>query len=499
MAEGHRADFQVRSSDAILDEEEVWSCALELILKPNLVQIGWAIPKLSSISIGVRKLKNTFAPADRLPPEVLALALTFRESERDLISATVVCKYWRRTLVSTPTLWNKIICSEWEDPRIIAPRVQAYLERSGSIPIDVQIHARAFQPLSSHTERFSSLRMFLDYPSGLDEIAQHFSKPTPILETISLHLRDWNQRTRVLPSTFFKAVLSSVRTLTLCGAILPPGPCRLSRLTKFTLKTRSGTGVLSITLLDCLERMPLLRIFEAKLYCVHRPDDVPEGRVVTLPYLEEITITADHQSLGPLEISILPALCLPSAHRVSIWSIRLLGITPTPILPLSFEERLPGLSTTPEVFVTLGEEFNIGFFGPRQSALTLSVHWVAPFAFTPSTFGGVPFGSVRKLRACFTGPLQNSVYLVALLRAMEGLEWLEVERNVGDPLADWAKVDDQAGICPALITLIVDITDVDIEETERRVRGLELARGRAGVPITRVEIGYRRDWVPVGF
>ena len=457
------------------------------------------IPRLISISTSVRQLKNSFAPVNRLPPEVLALVPTFRESERDLISATAVRTYWRRTLVSTPTLWNKIICSEWEDPRIIAPRVQAYLERSGSIPIDVQIHARAFQPLSSHTERFSSLRMLLDYPSGLDEIAQHFSKPTPILETISLHLRDWNQRTRVLPSTFFKAVLSSVRTLTLCGAILPPGPCRLSRLTKFTLKTRSGTGVLSITLLDCLERMPLLRIFEAKLYCVHRPDDVPEGRVVTLPHLEEITITANRECCGPLTIPILPALCLPSAYRVSIRLIRAHVVLPTPILPLSFEERLPGLTTVPEVSVTLGEEFNIKFFGPRQSTLTLSIHRPSLFTLTLSALGGVPFGSVRKLRVCSPSPGEGSLHLVALLQVMKGLEWLEVEGYVGDPLADWARVDDQAMMCPALITLIVDITDVDIEETERRVRGLELARGRAGVPITRVEIGYRRDWVPVGF
>ena len=178
----------------------------------------------------------------------------------------------------------------------------------------------------------SSLRIFLDHPSNLGKIAEHFSKPTPILETISLHARDWNQRTLVLAPTFFEAVLSSLRTLTLCGAALSPGPYRLSRLTKFTLETRTGMGVPSVALLDSLELMPLLRIFQAKLCSLYQPDAVPQGRMVTLPYLEEIKITVDHKSWGLLTIPILPALCLPSARGVSIRSVSASGVLPSPIL-----------------------------------------------------------------------------------------------------------------------------------------------------------------------
>ncbi|KAF9782264.1 hypothetical protein BJ322DRAFT_207313 [Thelephora terrestris] len=53
--------------------------------------------------------KTSLAPINCLPPEILALIPTFRESEKVLINATAVCKYWRRTLVSTPSLWNKIV------------------------------------------------------------------------------------------------------------------------------------------------------------------------------------------------------------------------------------------------------------------------------------------------------------------------------------------------------------------------------------------------------
>ena len=376
-------------------------------------------------------------------------------------------------------------------PEAITSHVQAYLERSGSVPIDVQIHAFASRLLSPHTGRISSLRLFLGRPSNLDEIAEHLSKPTPILEAISFHVWDWDDPMLVLPPTLFEALLSSVRTLDFHGATLAPGPCKLSRLTNFILETRVTTIVPSVVLLDTLEGMSLLQFFEAKLYCAREPDPVPGDRVVTLPHLEEITIMTDGEYIGLLAIPVLPALCLPGAHRVSVRSISTFTFPPTPILPLSFEERLPALSVTPRVSVTLGDEFKLEFFGPDQSELTLSINTLLGFIFTQSTFGGAPFGSVRKLHACFSSRNVDPVTFVAVLRAMGGLEWLEMEHDTGGPLTCWAEADNQAGICPALITLT--ITDIDIGKAKRCVRELEQARKRAGIPMARVEIGYDSD------
>ena len=322
-------------------------------------------------------------------------------------------------------------------------------------------------------------------------MAEHLSKPAPILEAMSLHLWDWYHPTLVLPPTIFEALLSSVRTLTLHGATLAPGPCILSRLTKFTLETRVTAIVPSVVLLDTLERMPLLQSFDAKLYCAMEPDPVPEGRVVTLPDLEEITIMTDGEYIGPLTIPVLLALCLPAARRVSVRSIGAFTFPPTPILPLSFEERLPALSVTPQVSVTLGDDFKLEFFGPDQSELTLSINTLLGFIFTQSKFGGAPFGSVRKLRACFASHNVDSMTFVDVLRAMGGLEWLDMEHNTSEPLTCWAEADDQAGICPSLITLT--ITDVDIREAKRCVRELEQTRKRAGVSMARVAFGYRCD------
>lgn len=155
--------------------------------------------KLSSISTSVFQLKNSFAPINRLPPEILALIPTFRKRERDLIRAVAVCKYWRRTLISTHNLWNDIIYSERADRNITAPRVNAYFERSGSVPVKVQIPAHTSRFLSPYTERISWLRMFIGHPSNLDEIAKRLWKRAPLLERLCLRVKDWDQPTLVTP------------------------------------------------------------------------------------------------------------------------------------------------------------------------------------------------------------------------------------------------------------------------------------------------------------
>jgi hypothetical protein len=93
---------------------------------------------------------------------------------------------------------------------------------------------------------------------------------------------------------------------------------------------------------------------------------------------------------------------------------------------------------------------------------------------------------VRKLHVCFQSSNADSKFFVTILRAMRGLEWLELEQNTGEPLIYWARVDDQAGICPVLTTLI--ITDADTERAKLCVQWLEGVRKRVDLPVARVEI-----------
>ena len=438
--------------------------------------------KLPSISIRLRQLKNSFVPINRLPPEILALIPTFRESEEDLMSATAVCKYWRRTLVSAPKLWNNIVCGR---DTVINPRMHMYFERSGSVPIVVRIHSNASRLLSSHTERVSGLTMFIDHPSDIDEIAQYLSKPAPLLETITLRVAHWGRRCLILPPEFFKGFISSARTLILHGTILFPGPCKLSRLTKFTLET-DLTDATSANLLDALEQMPSLQIFNASLRSRSSRGQAPGNRVVTLRRLEEISITMlmDDNSFAPAAGQILPSLRLPSARKVLLMSIGASDIPLTPILPLSFEDRLPSLSVLPKASVVLDKGLNVsGFFGPGGSELKLLTSSDAPYAFVQSTFGGLPFDSVHTLQVSFRSSTVDRVFFVNLLRHTKGLKRLQLKQNTMGPLTSWIGLDDQAGTCPALDTLIV----ID-DKTQGCVEVLKQIRECAGVPIGKVKV-----------
>ena len=137
--------------------------------------------------------------------------------------------------------------------------------------------------------------------------------------------------------------------------------------------------------------------------------------VVTLSHLGEVTITMDDSFGVGLASPILLALCLSSVRRINMRLSGIFYVPSIPILPPSFEERLPGLSATSEVFFTFHSEINvgIGFFGLHQSQLTLSINSVVPYFFRATTFGGAPLGSVRKLRVRFWRPIR---YLLSFFR-----------------------------------------------------------------------------------
>ena len=448
-------------------------------------QIDQAMLKLTPISISLRQLKNSLASINRLPPEILALIPTFRESEKDLISATAVCKYWRRTLISAPILWNNIVCSEQASRDAVGRLVRMYFERSGSVPVNVQMHARASRLLSPYTGRISQLTIFLENRSDLDEIAEHLSKSAPLIETVAIRVSHWHERGLVLPPGFFEAFLSSARTLTLRGAILSPGPCRLSKLTRFTLKMCLA-NVTSTILLDTLDQMPLLQLFDAHLKCANEQDPVPGDRVVTLPHLEVLTVTIYGNWSVPVASPILPALRLPRARRVVLVSTGAFDAPLTPILPLSFKERLPSLSVLPKASVTLDKDFNIiKFFGSAESELKVCTRPIVPYSFDKFTFGGIPFDNVRKICVSFRSLSVDTVFFINLLRSMRGLEYLKVFKNAVGPVASWIGEDEQNGICPALATLII----VD-DKAKECVEVLKQVRERAGVPIANVEIRY---------
>ena len=456
-------------------------------------QINQAALKLSRILATARQFENSFLPINRLPPGIIALTQTFRGSELDLVNATAVCAYWRESLVSTPNLWNNIVCSKDATLDSVTPRVHAYFKRSGSIPINVQINAHFSRLISPHAGRISQLTMFIDAgtPSGCDEIVKHLSKSAPLLEAITIEDIHERLENLELPLHFSEEFISSVRTLTLCRALPSPGQYKFSRLARFTLRVYITEGTWP-AILDTLEQMPLLQILVAELDIQYPLDPLPEDRVVMLQHLEEITIKLYNYRYWGVTGLILPAFCLPRARKVIMDLSSFTGFYRAAILPLSeLEERLPCLSVTPSASISLrkGIRNTLNFLGPGQSALTLLLHSATINSLTSKSMpSGIPFDSVRKLCISFENPGDYGDLFIRLLRCMKGLECLEMRRNTVTPISLWANVDGQAKICPALTALTV--IDDSFAEVEKWVEQLEWLREHAGVPIASVEKRY---------
>ena len=59
----------------------------------------------------VRSVKNTFAPINRIPPELLSLIPEHCKKDRELIELTHICHDWREIFVSRASLWTRLDCA----------------------------------------------------------------------------------------------------------------------------------------------------------------------------------------------------------------------------------------------------------------------------------------------------------------------------------------------------------------------------------------------------
>ena len=87
----------------------------------------------------VRSIKNTFAPINRVPPEVFSLIPDHCETDEELIKLTHVCHGWREILISRASLWTPLDCRNLD-------KTGVYIQRSRGSPLEISF--TPFGPLS---------------------------------------------------------------------------------------------------------------------------------------------------------------------------------------------------------------------------------------------------------------------------------------------------------------------------------------------------------------
>ena len=272
---------------------------------------------LSWILQVTRAIRNTTPPVNRLPPEILSRVLEHDAYDQILVAATHVCRYWRSTLIFTPSLWN---CFQQFESDHNLDRTLTYLERSKPAPIDISINTdlledlEVFEYLALHIARTRSL--VIQGSCGIHTASLLFCNPAPSLQY--LHISSSSSKGFVpLPDNFLGRQAPSLRTASFTGICLTfESPFPLPNLTEFNLLLFRGRGSF------CIDAM--FRFFSSCPQLRKIRIDVPNGtlrdtsqrRIVSLESLVEFDYMCN------LVNRILPSLRLPRLKQLRVSSLQ---------------------------------------------------------------------------------------------------------------------------------------------------------------------------------
>ena len=263
----------------------------------------------------LRSLESILQPINRLPMDVFVLIPRFtREEERlqfvpptnkPLITMTHVCRSWRNTLLSTPSLWTQI------DFSLSAKSQQAevFLRRSGNQLLDIYHHLRGrdyVEPfLSTMLHNLFRLRglSIVSYLPYLEPLLRKFSALAPELKYLEIQSGSTMEPGAQLPNVFGGQMpkLTSLSLYlfhtNLCYLDLPS-------LTRFSFVTKKYTSIRR--LIFFLERCPLLEFVEIRLSDPLQAPTPPPRRRVCLAALRELRLDITAYTTGLLDQLILP-------------------------------------------------------------------------------------------------------------------------------------------------------------------------------------------------
>ena len=387
----------------------------------GLVQIDDIVSRLSAILRKTGRIKNCLAPVNKIPPETFALAATFLGTDRDLINATAVCQQWRSGLLSSPRLW----CN----PSGSSSKLEAYLERSKSVPLEVTLSsAQSVDSIIPHTSRLVALAVCVHSMFGLCPIAVHLRDPIPTLRSLEIRTKHPRLHTLDLPSGPCEGLFRHLKSLS--SNLMFRGPHTFPHITELFLCTGGSLH----DVLNTLEQLPGLVKVSAEFHTSQYTETQPPN-IVTLPCLQEIhlhPVAADRRLVTILPI--LRFLALPKVTSITLQSMLPLNTMDSILPTASFGERLPNYVELPELRIDM--TFNCGeviFRSSSQAVFTYKVESLREYEGERRLWGNLPVSSVRRVTAVLVDPEfgDEDMWLVDMLGDPDFLDLLELRGDCG--------------------------------------------------------------------
>ena len=276
----------------------------------------------------LRSIRNKFAPVNKLPPEVLAHVCTFAPEVTSDFAHTCaqVCRFWRNTLVASPSLWNEI---RTEDPL----HVDVHLARSGEVPLEVYFRrgspvGRFCQKVVPHMDRVRLLYLSLS-ADDCEQILDSLETGREMVLLREFHFKKGSTRLR-LSAQMMEKISSFAANITILGLLnvdthLPS--LTFPRLLYFSLITdyqRGFKGPRVSDLIGFLRGHPTLEAFNLHRASYSHMDDAGTHiEPIALRYLKSAILGGkpsppSPSSLPYIKVDLLPYLHLPPVGRCSI-------------------------------------------------------------------------------------------------------------------------------------------------------------------------------------
>ena len=273
----------------------------------------------------VRTIKNTFAPINQVPPDVLSLIPDYYDEndvDRASIVLTHVCRGWRDMFISRSSLWTRFDFTDTDKTR-------TYIQRSQSSPlkfclVNGKVIHHAFALVIPHIRRLESLTV------------DRFTLSIHLTARSDLHVSPFGS---AIYDVLFNRDLSSLLEFHLRGFIahLPWRNLKNLRVVKLGLGEVCETN----QILDFLESAPLLHTVSLAGLMPGSSDTPPE-RIVHLRHLKDLTIEVVIPPLIPLH-----HLHIPTGASLTISQLHLHG-EESPLLDY-LPERSPTVSNLSHV------------------------------------------------------------------------------------------------------------------------------------------------------
>jgi len=324
-------------------------------------------------------MKNHLAPINRIPPDIFSLIPKYwgdSDTDEILITMTHVCRGWRELLIARTWLWTRLDCTSVDKTRV-------YIERAKSSHVEISLFKsrsksyvkEALLLAVPHIRRFKFLAV-----TGTPDVFQNLTKllniPAPSLEELTIEL-NFNP-IPVLDHALFNGDLSSLRRLHLEGIITDLPWKNLRNLTNLKLVCAPDSPIAVTQFLDFFENAP--RLTKVTLFhSIPASSDAPPGRMVTLPHLKWLNISARPTHSAFLNHTHIPfgaSLILDFDFNGDKSPLR-------DCLPTT-AKNLRNLSRITKVnFCFDGRKRLVQLSGP-SGALDISGHWTGEAEATPS-------------------------------------------------------------------------------------------------------------------